>query len=69
MKEKANATTISSATTQEKKKTFYGGLDTSNDWTVFFELSELKIFAIYPTSFQKSTPTLWIHLKGIENPC
>ena len=24
---------------------------------------------IYPTFFQKSTSTLWIHFKGIESPC
>ena len=28
------------------KKTFYGDLATSNDWTVFFELQELKAFSI-----------------------
>ena len=31
---------------QTKKKTFYGDLATSNDWTVFFELPELKAFSI-----------------------
>ena len=35
VKEKASASTISSAKTQNKKKTFYGDLATSNDWTVF----------------------------------
>ena len=29
-----------------KKKSFYGDLATSNDWTVFFELPELKAFSI-----------------------
>ena len=29
-----------------KKKTFYGDLATSNDWTVFFKLPELKAFSI-----------------------
>jgi len=46
VKEKATASTISSAKTHNKKKTFYGDLATSNDWTVFFELPELKAFSI-----------------------
>ena len=46
MKEKATASTISSAKTHNKKKTFFGDLATSNDWTVFFELPELKAFSI-----------------------
>ena len=46
VKEKATASTISSAKTNNKKKTFYGHLATSNDWTVFFELPELKAFSI-----------------------
>ena len=46
VKEKATASTISSAKTHNKKKTFYGDLATSNDWTVFFELPELKPFSI-----------------------
>ena len=45
VKEKATASTISSAKILNKKKTFYGDLATSNDWTVFFEFPELKIFA------------------------
>ena len=44
--EKATATTISSDKGHNKKKTFYGDLATSNDWTVFFELPELKAFSI-----------------------
>ena len=132
--------------TQSKRKTFYGDLAGANDWTVFFELPELKEFSIkhfpqdicqtkkqvdafviskskkiclvgpeltvpieeriafwnekktgkyekmiadhgspswklkcivaevccrgiHSTFFQKSAPTLWIHLKGIENTC
>ena len=43
--EKATATTISSATTHIKRKTFYRDLATSNDWTVFFELPELNEFS------------------------
>ena len=46
VKEKAAASTISSAKTHNKKKTFYGDLATSNDWTVFFELPKLKAFSI-----------------------
>ena len=46
VKEKATASTISSAKTHNKKKTFYGDLATSNDRTVFFELPELKAFSI-----------------------
>ena len=46
MKEKASATIISSAKAHNKKKTLYGDLATSNDWTVFFELPELKSFSI-----------------------
>ena len=46
MKEKASATTISTAKTQSKRKTFYGDLAGANDRTVFFELSELKAFSI-----------------------
>ena len=46
VKEKATASTISSAKILNKKKTFYGDLATSNDWTVFFELPELKAFSI-----------------------
>ena len=46
VKEKATASTISSAKTHNNKKTFYGDLATSNDWTVFFELPELKAFSI-----------------------
>ena len=47
VKEKATASTISSAKTHNKKKnTFSGDLATSNDWTVFFELPELKAFSI-----------------------
>ena len=38
--------TISSAKTHNNKKTFYRDLATSNDWTVFFELPELKVLAI-----------------------
>ena len=37
VKVKATASTISSAKTHNKKKTFYGDLATSNDWTVFFD--------------------------------
>ena len=46
VKEKASAITISSAKAHNKKKNFYGDLATSNDWTVFFELPELKEFSI-----------------------
>ena len=46
MKEKASATTINTAKTQSKRKTFYGDLAGANDWTVFFELPELKTFSI-----------------------
>ena len=46
VKEKATATTISSAKRHNKKQNFYGDLATSNDWTVFFELPELKEFSI-----------------------
>ena len=46
MKEKATASTISSAKTHNTKKTFYGDLAPSNDWTVFFDLPELKEFSI-----------------------
>ena len=46
MKEKASATTINTAKTQSKRKTFYGDLAGANDWTVFFELPELKEFSI-----------------------
>ena len=91
VKEKASATTINTAKMQNKRKTFYGDLAGANDWTVFFELPELKAFSIkhfpqvicqilytemhccrswlsriYPTFFQKSTSTIWIHLNGIE---
>ena len=45
MKEKATASTISSVKTHNKK-TSYGDFATSNDWTVFFELPELKAFSI-----------------------
>ena len=38
VKEKATASTISSAKTHNKKNIFYGDLATSNDWTIFFEL-------------------------------
>ena len=31
---------------QSKRKTFYGDLAGANDWTVFFELPELKEFSI-----------------------
>jgi hypothetical protein len=46
VKEKASATTINTAKTQSKRKTFYGDLAGANDWTVFFELPELKTFSI-----------------------
>ena len=46
VKEKASATTINTAKTQSKRKTFYGDLAGANDWTVFFELPELKAFSI-----------------------
>ena len=46
VKEKATASTISSAKTNNKTKTFYGDLATSNDWTVFFQLPKLKAFSI-----------------------
>ena len=46
VKEMTTASTISSAKILNKKKTFYGDLATSNDWTVFFELPELKAFSI-----------------------
>ena len=46
MKEKASATTINTAKMQSKRKTFYGDLAGANDWTVFFELPELKEFSI-----------------------
>ena len=46
VKEKATASTISSAKTHNTEKTFYRDLATSNDWTVFFELPELKAFSI-----------------------
>ena len=46
VKEKATASTISSAKTHNKKKSYNGDLATSNDWTVFFELPELKAFSI-----------------------
>ena len=36
VKEKATATTISSAKTHNERKTFYGDFGTSNEWTVFF---------------------------------
>ena len=42
VKEKASAT----AKTQSKRKTFYGDLAGANDWTVFFELPELKELSI-----------------------
>ena len=44
VKEKASATTINTAKTQ--RKTFYGDLAGANDWTVFFELPELKEHSI-----------------------
>ena len=48
VKEKASAgtTTINTAKTQSKRKTFYGDLAGANDWTVFFKLPELKAFSI-----------------------
>ena len=46
VKEKASATTINTAKTQSKRKTFYGDLAGANDWTVFFELPELKELSI-----------------------
>ena len=46
VKEKASATTINTAKIQSKRKTFYGDLAGANDWTVFFELPELKEFSI-----------------------
>ena len=51
LKEKATDSTIMTAVQQKHtttKKTFYGDLATSNDWTVFFELPELKAFSINP---------------------
>ena len=42
MKEKTSATTINTAKTQSKRKTFHGDLAGANDWTVFFKLPELK---------------------------
>jgi len=46
VKEKASTTTINTATTQSKRKTFCRELAGANDWTVFFELLELKEFSI-----------------------
>ena len=46
VKEKATASTISSAKAHNKKKTCYGDLATSNVWTVLFELPVLKAFSI-----------------------
>ena len=45
VKEKATASTISSAKTHNRKKTFHGDLATSNDWTVFCEHPD-KAFSI-----------------------
>ena len=46
VKGKASATTINTAKIQSKKKTLYGDLAGANDWTVFFEIPELKAFSI-----------------------
>ena len=46
VKEKASGTTINTATLQSKRKTFYGDLAGANNWTVYFELPELKEFLI-----------------------
>ena len=56
VKEKATASTISSAKTHNKKRTFYGDLATSNAWTVFFELPEFKTFSI--NTFLKTSAKL-----------
>ena len=68
VKEKATATTISSAKTHNKKKTFYRDLATSNDWKVFFELPELKEFSIkhFPQDICQTTNQKLMLLSYLE---